>query len=91
MSEKVEVDFTPDIEIPPKIQDIIAQTIAHVTINIKIMKQAADTEMTHIQRIINKNSYHNTKSSEGDNITQDNKSIQMQVKKTGIKFTLQRS
>ena len=53
MSEKVEVDFTPDIEIPPKIQDIIAQTIAHVTINIKIMKQAADTEMTHIQRIIN--------------------------------------
>ena len=30
ISEKMKADFTPDIDDPPKIQDIIVQTIAHV-------------------------------------------------------------
>ena len=48
MSEKMKTDFTPEIENPREIQDVIVQTIVHVTTDIKIMKQIADTEMTPI-------------------------------------------
>ena len=44
----MKADFTPEIENPCKIQDIIVQTIVDVTTDIKIMKQIAGTEMTHI-------------------------------------------
>ena len=44
ISEKMKRDFTPEIENPHKIQDIIVQTIVDVKTNIKIMKQIADTE-----------------------------------------------
>ena len=92
ISEKMKRDFTPEIENPHKIQDIIVQTIVDVKTNIKIMKQIADTEMTPIQRTIKKTLITNTKSSEEDRITQDNKSLQIQVKKKNeITFTSQRS
>ena len=45
---KKKTDFTTEVENPCKIQDIIIQTIVHVTTDIKIMKQLADTEMTPI-------------------------------------------
>ena len=48
ISEKMKTDFTPEIENPRKIQDIIVQTIVHVTTDIKITKQIADTEMIPI-------------------------------------------
>ena len=88
----MKTDFTPEIENPRKIQDIIVQTIVHVITDIKIMKQIADTEMTLIQRTTKKTLITNTKSSEEDRITQDNKSLQIQVKKKNeITFTSQRS
>ena len=83
----MKTDLTPGIQNPCKTQDIIVQTKAHVATDIKI----ADIEMTPIQRTIKKTFIINTKCSEEDHITQDNKSIQIQVKKTGIKFTSQKS
>ena len=48
ISEKMKTDFTPEIENPRKIQDIIVQTIVYVTTDIKIMKPIANTEMRPI-------------------------------------------
>ena len=48
ISDKMKTDFTPEIENPRKIQYIIVKTIVHVTTDIKIIKQIADTEMTPI-------------------------------------------
>ena len=48
ISEKMKTDLTPGIQNPRKIQDIFFQTIAHITTDIKIMKQIADVEMTPI-------------------------------------------
>ena len=44
----MKTDFTPEIENPRIIQGIIVETIVHVTTDIKIMKQIANTEMTPI-------------------------------------------
>ena len=46
--KKTKTDFTFEIENPRKIQDITVQTMVHVTTDMKIMKQIADTEMTPI-------------------------------------------
>ena len=48
ISEKMKTDFTPEIENPPKILNIIVQTIAYITTDMKIMKLIADKEMTPI-------------------------------------------
>ena len=53
-SEKEKTDFALEIENQLKIQNIIVQTPAHVTTDIKIMKQIAYTEMTAIYRTIKK-------------------------------------
>ena len=48
ISEKMKTDFAPEIENPPKILNIIVQTIAYITTDMKIMKLMADKEMTPI-------------------------------------------
>ena len=75
ISEKMKTDLTPGIQNPRKIQDIFFQTIAHITTDIKIMKQIADVEMTPSQKAIKETLIINTKRSEEDHITQDNISI----------------
>ena len=48
ISGKTKTDPIPGIQNPRKFQNIIVQTIAHVTKDIKLMKQIADIEATPI-------------------------------------------
>ena len=48
ISKIMKTDLTLGIQNPHQIQDIIFQTIAHVTIDIKITKQILEIEITSI-------------------------------------------
>ena len=56
----MKTDLIPGIQNPLKNQDLIVQTIAHVTTDIKVMKQIKGIERTPIQITI-KNSFHQYK------------------------------
>ena len=61
ISEKMKTDFKPEIENPRKIQDIIVQTIVHVTTDIKNNETNSRYRNDTYLENNKKNSYHQYK------------------------------